>query len=91
MNGEFYDFERIRAELEGRGHKLEWDDVIGDVDRLQVVEVEQDGKRFLLRTEAQGTCGKVFQAVGVALPPTVQQVAPTTSGEDAAHSATPPC
>jgi hypothetical protein len=57
---------------------------------LQVVEVEQDGKRFLLRSEAQGTCGKVFQAVGVALPPTVQQVAPTTPGEDAAQSATPP-
>ena len=45
-----------------------------------MVEVEQDGKRFLLRTEAQGTCGKVFQAVGVALPPTVQQVSPTTRG-----------
>ena len=41
---------------------------------LQVVEVEQDGKRFLLRSEAQGTCGKVFQAVGVALPPTVRQI-----------------
>ena len=59
-------------------------------DHCQMVEVEQDGKRFLLRTEAQGTCGKVFQAVGVALPPTVQQVSPTTPGEDAAHSATPP-
>jgi hypothetical protein len=33
---------------------------------LQMVEVEQDGKRFLLRSEVQGTCGKVFQAVGVA-------------------------
>jgi hypothetical protein len=28
--------------------------VSGDLDRLQVVEVEQDGKRFLLRSEAQG-------------------------------------
>ena len=64
--------------------------MIQDLDRLQMVEVEQDGKRFLLRTEAQGTCGKVFQAVGVALPPTVQQVSPTTTGEDAAHSATSP-
>ncbi len=80
----------LQARLEERGHEFEWADVIGDLDRLQVVEVEQDGKRFLLRTEAQGTCGKVFQAVGVALPPTVQQVSPTTTGEDAAHSATPP-
>ena len=64
--------------------------MIGDLGRLQLVEVEQDGKRFLLRSEAQGTCGKVFQTVGVALPPTVQQVSPTTPGQDAAHSATSP-
>jgi hypothetical protein len=82
--------QELQARLEERGHELEWADVIGDLDRLQVVEVEQDGKRFLLRSEAQGTCGKAFQAVGVALPPTVQQVAPTTPGKDAAHSATPP-
>jgi transposase len=82
--------QELQARLEERGHELEWADVICDLDRLQVVEVEQDGKRFLLRTEVQGTCGKVFQAAGVALPPTVQQVSPTTRGEDAAHSATPP-
>ncbi len=82
--------QELQARLEERGHDLEWADVICDLDRLQVVEVEQDGKRFLLRTEVQGTCGKVFQAAGVALPPTVQQVSPTTRGEDAAHSATPP-
>ena len=37
-------------------------------------EVEQDGKRFLLRDELKGTCGGVIQAAGVALPPTVQQL-----------------
>ena len=68
--------QELQARLEERGHELEWADVIEDLDRLQVVEVEQDGKRFLLRSEAQGTCGQVFQAVGVALPPTVQQVSP---------------
>ena len=82
--------QELQTRLKGRGHELEWADVISDLDRLQVVEVEQDGKRFLLRSEAQGTCGKVFQAVGVALPPTVQQVSPPTPGEDAAPSATPP-
>jgi hypothetical protein len=55
-----------------------------------VVQVEQDGKRFLLRSDVQGTCGKVFQTVGVAIPPTVQQVQPTTPEGDAAPSATPP-
>ena len=82
--------QELQSRLEERGHKLEWADVSGDLDRLQMVEVEQDGKRFLLRSEAQGTCGKVFQASGVALPPTVQHVAPTSPGEDTAPSATPP-
>ena len=81
--------QELQARLKARGHELEWADVISDLDRLQMVEVEQDGKRFLLRSEAQGTCGKVFQAVGVALPPTVQQVSPPTPGGDAAPSATP--
>jgi len=68
----------LRKELDDRlaehGHKLEWEDVIRDLGNLQFAELEQDGKRFLLRSEAQGTCGKVFAAVGVALPPTVQQI-----------------
>jgi hypothetical protein len=81
--------QELQARLEERGHDLEWADVIQDLDRLQMVEVKQDGKRFLLRSEVQGSCGKVFQAVGVAVPPTVQQVSPITPKEDAAHSATP--
>jgi len=68
----------LRKELDDRlaahGHKLEWEDVIRDLVNLQYAEVEQDGRRFLLRSEAQGTCGRVFAAAGVALPPTVQQV-----------------
>src|SRR5512144_2824202 len=67
--------QELQARLEERGHVFEWADVIGDLDRLQRIEVEQDGKRFLLRSELQGTSGPVFQAAGVAVPPTVQQVA----------------
>ena len=81
--------QELQARLKERGHELEWADVISDLDRLQLVEVEQDGKRFLLRSEAQGTCGKVFQTVGVALPRTVQQVSTLTPEGDAAPSATP--
>jgi transposase len=82
--------QELQSRLEERGHEFEWADVLSDLDRLQMVEVEQDGKRFLLRSEVQGTCGKVLQAVGVAVPPTVQQVSAATPGGDAAHSATPP-
>ena len=81
--------QELQARLEERGHEFEWADVIEDWDRLQVADVEQDGKRFLLRSEVQGTCGQVFQAMGVAVPPTVQQVSPTIPGGDAAQSATP--
>src|SRR5271166_3670717 len=65
-------------------------DVIADLDRLQTAEVGQDGKRFLLRSEVQGTCGLVFQAAGVAVPPTVQRVAPSLDNQEADPSATPP-
>ena len=41
----------------------EWDDILRDLDRLQEIELEQDGKRFLLRTPTTGVAGKLFQAV----------------------------
>jgi hypothetical protein len=64
----------LQTRLVAKGQNFEWADVVQDLERLQVVDVEQDDKRFRLRTEAQGTCGKVFQATGVAFPPTVQQL-----------------
>jgi hypothetical protein len=47
-------------------------------DRLQEIELEQDGKRFLLRNPTTGVAGKLFQAVGVALPPNLQELPRTT-------------
>jgi Transposase DDE domain len=65
----------LQARLAARGEVPEWADVVADLERLQYVEVEQEGKRFRLRTQLRGTCGRVFRAVGVAVPPTVQQQA----------------
>ena len=83
----------LRQELEVRlakdDHNFEWADVIQDLDRLQMVEVEQDGKRFLLRSEVQGTCGMVFRAAGVAVPPTVQQAKPDPAAPEPDPGATP--
>ena len=62
----------LEQRLEQRGWTLEWADVIRDLDRLQEIEIRLDGKRYLLRTETKGTTGKVFQACGVALPPTLR-------------------
>jgi transposase len=65
--------QELQARLQARGHGFEWDQVMRDLERLQQVEVEHQGKRFLLRSELQGSAGRVLQAVGVAAPPTVQQ------------------
>ena len=48
---------------------VEWDDLIRDLDRLQEATIEKDGKRITTRTHVEGQVGKVFQAVGIALPP----------------------
>jgi transposase len=64
----------LQSRLKAKGRKFEWDDVIRDLERVQQVEVEHQGHRFLLRSQLSGTAGHVFQAAGVAVPPTVQQV-----------------
>jgi len=65
-----------RKELEDRlarkQWKLEWADVIRDLDNLLEMEVSITGKGYVFRSEAKGTTGKVFQACGVALPPTLR-------------------
>ena len=64
----------LQARLKAKGRTFEWADVIRDLERVEQVEVEHQGKRFLLRSQLSGTAGRVFQAAGVAVPPTVQQV-----------------
>src|ERR687892_1737907 len=58
-----------------RGFQPEWAEVLRDLDRLQEVEVEQDGKRFVLRTPTTGCAGKLFQTLGIALPPNIRDAA----------------
>jgi transposase len=66
--------QELQARLAARGQQFEWAQVMRDLERVQYVEVEQSRKRFLLRSELQGSAGRVFQAVGVAVPPSVQQL-----------------
>jgi len=65
--------QELQARLQERGQACEWANVLRDLEQVQYVEVEQGGRRFRLRSELQGTAGRVFQAAGVAVPPTVQQ------------------
>jgi len=66
--------QELQARLEARGRYFEWADILRDLERVQYVEVAQEGRRFRLRSELQGTAGHVFQSVGVAVPPTVQEL-----------------
>jgi hypothetical protein len=38
----------------------------------QRVTIEEDGRRLSIRNRSQGVCGKVFQSVGVVMPPAMQ-------------------
>jgi transposase len=67
----------LRKELERRlqeaGHSFEWADIKQDLKALQEVIIQENGTSLALRTECAGVCGKVFQAVGVAIPPTIRE------------------
>ena len=64
----------LQARLKAKGKTVEWADVLRDLEQVQQIEVEHQGHRFLLRSELSGSAGRAFQAAGVAVPPTVQQV-----------------
>ena len=67
----------LRKELDHRlekaGHDFEWADIKQDLCALQEITIEDKGRNLAIRTECKGTCGKVFQAVGVAIPVTIRE------------------
>jgi transposase len=69
----------LRKELESRlnqaGHVFEWADIKQDLKAMQQVVIEEGEKRLAIRSECKGHCGKIFQAVKVALPPTIREIA----------------
>ena len=68
----------LRKELERHlnlaGHAFEWADIKQDLKALQQVTIEEGGMRMAIRSKCEGACGKVFQAVGVAMPPTIREL-----------------
>jgi Transposase DDE domain len=72
----------LRKELDERlaaaGVSAEWADIVRDLDRVEQITVDQEAKRFVLRPQAPGCAGSIFQAVGVALPPLVRQLPSAT-------------
>ncbi len=64
--------DEVKRRLSARGWDLEWKDIRQDLRALSQVEVREGENRYLLRTPLQGVAGKVLQAVGVAIPPSMR-------------------
>jgi transposase len=66
----------LRKELQDRlarkEWKLEWADVVRDLDNLNEMKIAIHDKSFVFRGQSSGVAGKVFQACGVALPPVLR-------------------
>ena len=58
--------------LERKEWKLEWADILRDLDNLMEMEVSIGGKGYVFRGQTSGVAGKVFQACGVATPPALR-------------------
>jgi transposase len=68
----------LRKELDRRleqaGHSFEWADIKQDLKALQEISLDDNGKKLAIRSQCLGTCGKIFQAVGVAIPQTIREI-----------------
>jgi hypothetical protein len=67
----------LKKALEDRiaalGRPGSWPQIIADLDSLTETEIEQDGKRFVVRSAPRPAASLALRAVGVALPPTVRE------------------
>lgn len=64
----------LERQLEKAGHVFEWSHIKQDLQALQETHIEENGKRLAIRSRAEGVCGKIFQAVGMAMPPTIREI-----------------
>jgi hypothetical protein len=60
--------------LEAAGNHFEWSEIKQDLKTLQEIKIEDNGKSLAVRSECKGVCAKVFQSVGVAIPPTIREL-----------------
>jgi len=61
--------------LQEKGQAWEWSEILRGLDNLQEVEAKFGNKRFMLRSQLQGQAHMAFMAAGVAVPPTLREVA----------------
>ena len=58
----------------GGDNVLEWQCIVDDLLDLSAVEVEQDGRRALLRTAPRPRIDPICRALGITLPPVYQEM-----------------
>jgi transposase len=78
----------LRRELLNRlaargGTMPEWQCLIDDLADLSTVEIEQDGRRALLRTAPRPSIDPICRALALSLPPIYQEQPPTKTTHDA--------
>jgi transposase len=64
----------LERNLEKAGHVFEWSHIKQDLQAMQETHVEEKGNILAIRSKTEGVCGKIFQAVGVAIPPTIREI-----------------
>ena len=64
--------------LAARHSRLEWQRIVDDLADLSEIEIEQDGRRALLRTAPGPTIDPICRAIGLTLPPVFQEVPPAS-------------
>lgn len=64
----------LERNLEKAGHVFEWSHIKQDLQAMQETHIEEKGNHLAIRSKTEGVCGKVFQAVGVAIPPTIREI-----------------
>ncbi len=64
----------LQQRLEAAGNHFEWSEIKQDLKSLQEIEIEDNGESLTVKSECKSVCGKVFQFVGVAIPPTIREM-----------------
>ncbi len=62
----------LQKQLKTKEIDIPWDQVLLDLDAFKAIHLQVAEKSYLLRTEFQGDAYRIFQAVGLKPPPTLQ-------------------
>ena len=71
----------LQRRMQAAGIEAEWADIRRDLNALTETEIEQDGKRFLVRSATQGSIVAILRCAGARLPQTIRQIETAEHGE----------